>query len=283
MPSLGGRFVLTFPFPRIATTILVVDDQRLSRRIAYRILSEEGYRVLEAESAPEALEVLSQARGRIDLVILDVVMPGVDGWSTLRALKSAEATRDIPVFFTSIVDDRRAGLSLGATEYFVKPVDHDALLTQLSRHVIPAAPAGPSAVLVVDHDDRTRSVVEGHLRAEGIDVVACDDGREGLRLSRQRRFDLIICDLEESEGDGFELLSGLDGDPTTRGIPVLALTSPEPSEADRARMTGKVIGAVSRDAATSGDLREWVDLATVASAMSRALPYAASPDEERVT
>jgi two-component system cell cycle sensor histidine kinase/response regulator CckA len=60
-------------------TVLVVDDLHLARRIAVRILSEEGYRVLEADSAEEALEVLSEARGRMDLVILDVVMPNVDG------------------------------------------------------------------------------------------------------------------------------------------------------------------------------------------------------------
>jgi two-component system cell cycle sensor histidine kinase/response regulator CckA len=70
---------MSTPFPRPATTILVVDDERISRRVAYRILSEEGYRVLEAESAPEALDVLSQARGRVDLLILDVVMPHCDG------------------------------------------------------------------------------------------------------------------------------------------------------------------------------------------------------------
>jgi DNA-binding response OmpR family regulator len=70
---------LSTPFPHPATTVLVVDDERLSRRVAYRILSEEGYRVLEAESAPEALHVLSQARGRIDLLIVDVVMPDCDG------------------------------------------------------------------------------------------------------------------------------------------------------------------------------------------------------------
>jgi DNA-binding NtrC family response regulator len=70
---------VSVPFPRIATTVLVVDDERVSRRVAYRILSEEGYRVLEADGAAEALTVLGQARGRVDLVILDVVMPECDG------------------------------------------------------------------------------------------------------------------------------------------------------------------------------------------------------------
>jgi two-component system cell cycle sensor histidine kinase/response regulator CckA len=70
---------MTYPFSRIATTILVVDDERIARRVAYRILSEEGYRVLEADGGPETLAVLGQARGRIDLVIVDVVMPECDG------------------------------------------------------------------------------------------------------------------------------------------------------------------------------------------------------------
>jgi two-component system, cell cycle sensor histidine kinase and response regulator CckA len=70
---------VSIPFPHPATTILVVDDERISRRVAYRVLSEEGYRVLEAESAEEALDVLSQARGRIDLLLVDVVMPECSG------------------------------------------------------------------------------------------------------------------------------------------------------------------------------------------------------------
>jgi DNA-binding NtrC family response regulator len=70
---------VTHSFPRIATTILVVDDERIARRVAYRILSEEGYRVLEADGGRETLAVLGQARGRIDLVIVDVVMPECDG------------------------------------------------------------------------------------------------------------------------------------------------------------------------------------------------------------
>ena len=73
------RFPLSYPFPAPATTILVVDDERISRRVAYRILSEEGYRVLEAENHFEAISVLGQARGRVDLVMIDVVMPGCDG------------------------------------------------------------------------------------------------------------------------------------------------------------------------------------------------------------
>jgi DNA-binding response OmpR family regulator len=72
---------LSVPFPRPATTILVVDDRRYARRVAYRILSEVGYRVLEAEDGEEALDALHSISGRVDLLMIDVVMPGVDGVS----------------------------------------------------------------------------------------------------------------------------------------------------------------------------------------------------------
>lgn len=66
--------------------MLVVDDERVARRIASRILTEEGFRVLEADGAAEAVEVLGQARGRVDLVMLDVVMPGTDGVELTQAI-----------------------------------------------------------------------------------------------------------------------------------------------------------------------------------------------------
>jgi two-component system, cell cycle sensor histidine kinase and response regulator CckA len=67
------------PFPRPTVTVLVVDDQHYSRRVAYRILSEAGYRVLEAEDGAEALDVLYAPHSRVDLVMIDVVMPTIDG------------------------------------------------------------------------------------------------------------------------------------------------------------------------------------------------------------
>jgi len=77
-PDRGGP-ALSTPFPRAATTLLVVDDQPFARRVAYRILSEAGYRVLEAEDGEEALGALQLTGSRVDLLIIDVVMPGLDG------------------------------------------------------------------------------------------------------------------------------------------------------------------------------------------------------------
>ena len=123
---------LSFPFPRIATTILVVDDERISRRVAYRILSEEGYRVLEAESAPEALDVLSQARGRVDLLMLDVVMPDCDGvhlaalvleeWPDQRILYMSAHPAEVLV---------RHGLESLDVPFLAKPYTRDEALAKV--------------------------------------------------------------------------------------------------------------------------------------------------------
>jgi signal transduction histidine kinase/DNA-binding response OmpR family regulator len=249
--------------------VLIVDDDARAAELLRTYLATAGYQV---RVAPGGREGLAAARTWLpDAILLDVIMPGIDGWDVIRELKQEESLRDIPVFFATIIDDRKAGLSLGATDFFVKPVDHDLLLAQLARHVAPVKVGTDGAsVLVVDRDDQTRQVVEQHLRDGGIDVVTCDDGPEGLRLSRDRRFDLIICDLQMADVDGFALLAGLEGDPATRGIPVLALTEPDLPAADRVRLTGKVIGTMPRSAAASDGVREWVDLAAVASTLSDA-------------
>jgi two-component system cell cycle sensor histidine kinase/response regulator CckA len=75
------------PFPRPATTVLVVDDQPYARRVAYRVLSEAGYRVLEAEDGEEALDALHHARLRVDLLIIDIVMPRMDGVELARQIR----------------------------------------------------------------------------------------------------------------------------------------------------------------------------------------------------
>ncbi|MFB9181560.1 response regulator [Dactylosporangium sucinum] len=253
--------------------VLIVDDDPRAAELLLTYLATAGYHVRVAPSGEDGLAAAQEWRP--DAILLDVIMPGLDGWDVIRSLKSSPL-RDIPVFFATIIDDRRAGLSLGAADFFVKPVDHGALLAQLARHI---APTDSATVLVVDRDDHTRAVVEQQLRAGGIEVVTCNDGPEGLRLSRDRRFDLIICDLEMPDVDGFALLSGLEVDPATRGIPVLALTEPDLSDADRRRLTGKVIGTVPRSAAASDGLREWIDLAAVASTLSDARATAPAPQE----
>ncbi len=123
---------MTYPFPAPATTILVVDDERISRRVAYRILSEEGYRVLEAENYPETMSVLSQARGRIDLVMIDVVMPECDGVELARLI--LEEWPDQRILFMSARPAEvlmQHGLTSLSVPFLAKPYTRDEALAKV--------------------------------------------------------------------------------------------------------------------------------------------------------
>jgi CheY-like chemotaxis protein len=123
---------VTYPFPAPATTILVVDDERVSRRVAYRILSEEGYRVLEAENYPETISVLSQARGRIDLVMIDVVMPECDGVELARRV--LEEWPDQRILYMSAHPAEvlmRHGLASLDVPFLAKPYTRDEALAKV--------------------------------------------------------------------------------------------------------------------------------------------------------
>lgn len=125
---------MSFPFPRPATTVLVVDDQRYARRVAYRILSEAGYRVLEAEDGDEALDALHSARMGVDLVMIDVVLPGMDGVELANQIR--EGWPDQRILFTSgyaaqILAEH--GLETLDVPFLAKPYTRDEALAKIKE------------------------------------------------------------------------------------------------------------------------------------------------------
>jgi CheY-like chemotaxis protein len=122
---------LSTPAARIGTTILVVDDERLPRRLATRLLSEEGYRVLEAEAATEALDVLNQSPGRVDLLVLDVVMPECDGVELGRKVR--EKWPNQRILYTSAYPDEAVRHGLGEVDapFLPKPYTRDEALAKV--------------------------------------------------------------------------------------------------------------------------------------------------------
>ncbi len=118
----------------VAPTVLVVDDEKNIRRTLELVLSGEGYRVLEAESAERALDVL--AGSRVDLAIFDLKLPGMSGLDALGKLRSDEATRDVPVIVISghaTVHDAVAAIKLGASDFFEKPLNRERVLVSVDN------------------------------------------------------------------------------------------------------------------------------------------------------
>jgi signal transduction histidine kinase/DNA-binding response OmpR family regulator len=228
-PGRGSEFTVDLPAVTIAASaahpgtgpyVLLIEDDPQSAELMSTQLGNAGYRVEVAGTGESGLALAREHRP--DAVVLDVTLPGIDGWEVLRRFKADHLLSGIPVFFASILDEAPTGIALGAHDWFVKPVEQSALLSALTNAV--AARPVPR-VLVVDHDDDARHAIAEGLRAGGADVVACADARDGLARSRTGEFDLIVCDMQSPEEDGFSLLAAIEQDPSGRHTPVLGLSA----------------------------------------------------------
>ena len=118
--------------------MLVIDDDPAVRDLMQRFLGKEGFRVVTAHGGEDGLR---QARElRPDVITLDVMMPGMDGWAVLSALKADPEVADIPVVMLTIVDDKNLGYALGASDYLTKPIDRERLVD--GAEAVPARPPG---------------------------------------------------------------------------------------------------------------------------------------------
>jgi CheY-like chemotaxis protein/anti-sigma regulatory factor (Ser/Thr protein kinase) len=131
-----------------AGTVLVIDDDPGSRGLIGRILGRDQFRVVEAEDGATGLRLARELHP--DVITLDILMPGLDGWTVLAALKADQALARIPVVVVTIVDERNAGFALGATDYLTKPIERVQLLDTLRRAV---RDKGADEALLAAHDD----------------------------------------------------------------------------------------------------------------------------------
>jgi CheY-like chemotaxis protein len=220
--------------------ILVVDDDPTVRELMQRFLEREGFNVITAASG---LEGLARAREAHPAAItLDVVMPDVDGWTVLAALKGDPTLADIPVILATIVDEKQRGLSLGATDYLVKPIDRDRLVAILRERCGRA----DGRVLVVEDDDATRATVRTALECAGWHVAEAANGRVALAELAVARPDVLVLDLIMPEMDGFELLAEMRSRAEYRNIPAVVMTAMSLTEADHRRLNGEVERVVQK-------------------------------------
>ncbi len=226
-----------------AGRVLVIDDDAAARDLVARFLENEGLEVVGVADGAAGLNAAREHRP--DVITLDVVMPGMDGWAVLTALKSDPELADVPVVMLSMLDEKNLGFALGASEYLTKPVDRDRLIRVL-RAIGPPTSGGRSCVLVVEDDTRTRAVLRQVMEREGWEVMEAAHGRSALDRMAERVPDLVLLDLMMPEMNGFEFLEVLREREAWRSVPVVVITSKELTDDDRRRLNGGVERVVAK-------------------------------------
>ena len=155
-------------------------------------------------------------------ITLDVMMPDLDGWSVLAALRQDAELADTPVIMVSIADENRRGMALGAAGYLVKPIERDRLIAMLQRF---CSSRLPRRILVVDDDPLLRERVRSWLEGQPWTVTEASNGREALSRIREAKPDLILLDLMMPEMDGFQVVADLQRSADWRDIPVIVITA----------------------------------------------------------
>ena len=230
-----------------ASCVLVIDDDAVQRDLIERFLSKEGFCVRTAAGGEAGLRLARQLRPAA--ITLDVMMPDMDGWSVLTALKADGDLRGIPVVMLTMVDDPERGFTLGAADYATKPVDRSRLAQLLKKHTCPHPPC---PVLLVEDDPATRAVTRAILEKEGWKVSEAENGRVALECMARERPSVILLDLIMPEMDGFEFAAQVRRHPEWRSIPIVVLTARDLSAEERRRLNGYVETIIQN----AGDSRE---------------------------
>ncbi len=232
----------------MSARILVVDDIETNRRLLEARLSAEYFDVLEAEDGYKAIEM---AREHLpDIILLDVMMPGIDGFETCRQLKADPALRHIPVVMVTALDqreDRIKGLEAGADEFLTKPVDDVALfarvrsllrlkvvmdelrLRESGESMTEETAVTGGRVVVAAADDAGAERV-ANMFAAPFRAKACSEPLNALRHARAA--DLVVIDLTHARFDGLRLAARIRSDADTRQVPILGIVESD----DRAAM-----------------------------------------------
>ena len=257
LPAESGAVPVQVPARPVAPTagetsrgslILVIDDDQSVLDLTERFLTRKGFKVVTASDGHEGLRLARELHPAA--ITLDVLMPQLDGWTVLAAIKGDPELADIPVILMTIIDDRTRGYALGATEYLIKPVNREKLTSALRA----ACGTAGRRVLVIDDDDLMRGGVCQSLRRDGWEVSEAANGRLGIDSLVQSRPDAIMLDLMMPEMDGFEFLVEMRSKPEWRDIPVLVVTAKDLTAEERARLNGHVERVMDKGSAELAEL-----------------------------
>ena len=272
----GSTFYFTLPVPQVEDdtvdnpvdqsnseqqkSIMVIEDDPQVISLYQRYLQDQGYQVIPVTDATKAVQ---QALVTLPAAItLDIMMPNMDGWQVLNALKSTPQTRDIPVIVCSILEEEQKGFNLGATDYLAKPILQDDLLRALDRINQEGA---IKSILVIDDDIDEQRLLNKILQDSGhYRVSEALRAEQAWEMMAQAVPGLVILDLFMPDMDGFTLLGKMQSSPTLKDVPVLVITG-----ADLTLEQRSALSDYGQQALVKGSMSEQQLLDTIQSTLNR--------------
>jgi CheY-like chemotaxis protein len=218
--------------------ILLVEDNPQSIELLTLYLESAGFQVVVAGDGEDGLAQV--ARHRPAAILLDILLPRLDGWEFLNRIKADPKQADIPVIIISMVDEPGKGYALGAAKYLQKPVDRDELIVTLRRVTAVDTAVHPPRVLAIDDDPLALELIEAVLQPEGYIVLKATSGAAGIALAKDEHPAVVILDLLMPEVDGFAVVDQLRAIPATADTPILILTSKSMSAREQERLKGRI-------------------------------------------
>jgi signal transduction histidine kinase/DNA-binding response OmpR family regulator len=222
--------------------ILVIDDDPAMRNLLRRQLEKEGFEIIEASDGQQGLAMAHEFHP--DVITLDVMMPGMDGWSVLKAIKSDDELNHIAVIILSVISDKNIGFTLGAAEYLTKPVDWDALSDAIKKIIRKSSQ--PARIMVIEDEEPVRDMVSSMLKKEAWHVIEADNGQVALDKLEEDLPDLIILDLMMPVMDGFEFLQKIKQDDRYNNIPIIILTADDINNDEKRYLEDSVTSIIQK-------------------------------------
>ncbi|QTL02234.1 response regulator [Aquabacter sp. L1I39] len=235
--------------------ILVVEDDQVFARTLVNIVRRSGYQVLAAGDGESGL-ALARAHSPTG-ILLDIMLPGMDGWTVIEQLKQDPATRHIPVHIVSALEEAPRGRQMGAIGFLTKPVRSEQLVEALSA-LAHFAPGRQRRVLVVDDDEAARKAVIKLLSRDGVEVVATGSGEEAIARMDEAEFDCLVLDLGLPGMSGFDVLENLAA--RSHHVPVVIYSGREVTSEESLRLRNYTDSIVIKGALSPERLLDEVSL-----------------------
>ena len=232
--------------------VLVIDDELDSRTLLAHVIGEFGCQVIAANSGEQGLHMAREFHPH--LITVDLMMPLVDGWEVVRALKADPQLHDIPVVVVSVVAGENRGHILGAVDVLQKPVAREDLLAVLQRNLAPAQ----ARILVVDDEEDARRLLVSELEDTAAEIRTAANGREALEVMQDFVPDLILLDLTMPVMDGTAFLNVIRATPRYERVAVVVITARELTAEEGARLRQQTQQVLKKGEVFANDLKRWL-------------------------